>query len=151
MEVLVATTVFVAGVVSLVQILAAVTASNMSARYVTQATVLAAQKLEELRALTQSSDDAGLAESPADSLRENTAGYVDYVDRFGRSLGGGASPPDGALYIRRWSVVPVPAHPENAVVIHVLVTRHTGNERLTEAGAGLGDVRLLTVSARRAR
>ncbi len=150
-EVLVATTVFITGVVSLVQILAAVTLSNMSARHVTQATVLAAQKLEELRSQARTFDEAGLSASPLNSLQENTAGYVDYVDRFGRSLGGGAAPPEGTLYIRRWSIVPVPEHPDEAVVIHVFVTRNDGNERSTNVGAATGDVRLLTVSARKAR
>src|SRR5258705_1884004 len=71
----------------------------------------------------------GLRPSPAGALGADTAGYVDYLDANGTSLGGlAAMPPPGAAYIRRWSVEPLPINPDNTIVLHVLVTqaRHRG-------------------------
>jgi hypothetical protein len=93
---------------------------NMAARYQTSTTVLAGQKLEQLRALTlgfdagqrtaghdmstdlttepPSSRGAGLNPSPANSLSTNTPGYVDYLDSRGNFWEPGCSAPDGALH-----------------------------------------------------
>ncbi len=92
---------------------------NMAARYQTSTTVLAGQKLEQLRALTLGFDDAsglpvtdmstnlttepptsgggGLNPSPSNSLSTNTPGYVDYLDSRGNWLGTGGAPPPTAL------------------------------------------------------
>jgi hypothetical protein len=32
------------------------------------------------------------------------AGYVDYLDKDGNPLGGGANPPDGWFYVRMWQI-----------------------------------------------
>ncbi len=50
-------------------------------------------------------------------------GYVDYVDGFGRIIGGGSTVPAQAVYVRRWSVEPLPTNPNNTVILQVLVTR----------------------------
>jgi len=117
---------------------------NMAARYQTSTTVLAGQKLEQLRALTlgfdaasglpvtdlstdlttepPSSGGAGLNPSPANSLSTNTPGYVDYLDSRGNFLGTGGAPPPTALYIRRWNISPLPTNPNNTLILQVLVT-----------------------------
>ena len=117
---------------------------NIAARYQTSTTVLAQQKLEQLRALTLGFDDAtglpltdtttdltteppttggtGLNPSPANSLSSNTPGYVDYLDSRGNWLGTGGAPPPTALYVRRWNVSPLPTNPNNTLILQVLVT-----------------------------
>lgn len=122
------------------------TRSNLSARNTTYATVLAEQKLEELRALTYGFDTEGLPvtdtssntavspettsggrgldPSPPTALQEDTTGYVDYLDEAGNKVGtGGNTPPGSAIYIRRWSIMPLPTNPNNTLIIQVLVTR----------------------------
>ena len=117
---------------------------NMAARYQTSTTVLAQQKLEQLRALTLGFDDAsglpltdmstnltteppssgggGLNPSPSNSLSANTPGYVDYLDSRGNYVGTGGAPPANALYIRRWNISPLPTNPNNTLILQVLVT-----------------------------
>lgn len=80
----------------------------------TLAAVLAEQKLHEL-------NGEPLAMSPDSSLQENVDGFVDYLDKKGVVLGGGAAPKPRTAYIRRWSVSPAPANPDAQVVIRVLI------------------------------
>ena len=49
-------------------------------------------------------DGVGLSPSPANALAANVDGYVDYLDRYGQSLGGGETVTVNAVYVRRWSV-----------------------------------------------
>jgi hypothetical protein len=39
------------------------------------------------------------------------------------SLGGGTTPPANTMYIRRWSIEPLPTNPNDTLVLQVLVTR----------------------------
>jgi hypothetical protein len=48
---------------------------------------------------------------------------VDYLDAYGAWVGTGAAPPVGAVYVRRWSVEPLPTNPNNTLVFQVLVGR----------------------------
>src|SRR5688572_314921 len=111
LEVLVASTILTVGVLSLGQLFALATTSNSSSKNTAYASVLAEQKIEELRALVwgfdvdglplsdttsntavspeTSTGGTGLTPSPATALQENTQGYVDYVDRFGNKVGDG--------------------------------------------------------------
>ena len=144
-EVLVASLILTVGVLALAQLFAVSTTSNLAAKSTTYAAVLADQKMEELRSLTwgfdsvglplndrttdtASPDDAaiggtGLSPSPETALRENTPGYVDYVDMFGNKVAGGDTPPASATYMRRWSIEPLPTNPNNTLIIQVLVSR----------------------------
>jgi prepilin-type N-terminal cleavage/methylation domain-containing protein len=114
-------------------------ASVQSARHQTSTSALAAQKLEQLRGLrwalapdtglpehdasTDLSTDpftdtgAGLTPSPAETLAANTPGYVDYLDARGRWVGTGVSPPNRAVYIRRWNISRLAADPENTLIL----------------------------------
>ena len=145
-EVLVATVILATGVLSMAQMFGIATKSNMAGRSNTYATVLAEQKLEQLRALSWGFDTqnlpisdlstdttvvpenpaggTGLRPSPPTSLQENTKGWVDHLDATGTIVGNDVVPPQGAVYTRRWTVEPLPTNPNNTLIIQVLATRH---------------------------
>ena len=78
------------------------------------ASILAEQKLRELNA-------ESLSLSPDSALLENVTGFVEYLDKKGVLLGGGATPKPQTAYIRRWSVSAVPTNPDEQIVIRVLI------------------------------
>ena len=174
-EVLIATLILAIALVSLAQLFAMSTRSNLGARNTTHTAVLAPQKLEELRSLTWGFDTqglpisdtttntavspetpaggTGLSPSPAGSLGDNTDGYVDYVDQFGGKLGGGTAPPAGTVYVRRWSVEPLPNNPNNTLILQVLVFRNR-DRGTADDGAGTvlpEEARLVTVKTRKSQ
>lgn len=127
------------------QVFAMSTRVNYVARGQTSTTAMAEQKLEQLRALTwgfdlqgqglpltdtttnlavspSTADGFGLNPSPSDALEQNTPGYVDFLDANGTWVGTGTAPPGTAMYIRRWSITPLPTNPNNTLVLQVLVT-----------------------------
>jgi hypothetical protein len=128
--VLVATTLLFVAVAALSGLSLMATQANLSARTTTCAALLASQKIEQLRALTwrydalgQPQSDAGLAVSPVDALERNTTGYCDFLDANGTPIASGTSPPVGAIFVRRWSIQPLPSNPANALVFQVVVKR----------------------------
>jgi type II secretory pathway pseudopilin PulG len=175
LEVLFATTILTVAVAGLAQLFAVSTRANTSAKSTTFAAVLAQQKMEQLRSLTWGFDmlglpltdsvtnitaanesptgGKGLTPSPTGSLGSNTDGYCDFLDRNGKSLGGGTAVPAGAIYIRRWSVEPLPTNPNNTLVLQVLVTR---NRNRGAADTALGvtrlpdEARIISVKTRKA-
>ena len=117
------------------QLFAASTNANRVARSRTSTTAMAEQKMEQIRSLSwgfdllgqglpvtdtttnlavypHRDDGAGLNPSPSDTLLRNTPGYVDYLDANGAWIGTGDTPTAGAVYIRRWAIVPLPTNPE---------------------------------------
>ena len=174
-EVMVATVLLATAVVTLAQLFGLSSRSNLSARNSSYTTILAEQKVEELRSLAWGFDSqglpmsdittntavspeepvggTGLSPSPPSALQENTDGYVDYVDEFGNKLGGGSTPPDQTRYTRRWSISPLPTNPNNTIIIQVLVTRHR-NRGAADEGTVLRlpeEARLITVKTRKAQ
>ena len=154
---------------------AAVVASDQ-ARAFTSTTILAAQKMEQLRTLawrvaalqpglavsdaaTDLSQDppvaggCGLCPSPPDSLDRNTTGYTDFLDAAGRWVGAGATAPQGAVYIRRWQVAALPADPMDSRVLQVLVTTVSAERRRVSGAASRallpGDALVGSVKTRR--
>ena len=144
-EVLVAMALIAFMALGIAQLFGVAIQSTSGARHQTSTTILAAQKMEQLRALTWGFDDAGaglpvsdtttdltqeppttggggLNPSPAGSLNANTPGYVDYLDIRGQRVGTGAVPPATAMFIRRWSIEPLPTNPNNTLILQVLVT-----------------------------
>lgn len=143
----------------------------------TSATALAEQKMEQLRSLTwgfdltgqglptsdtmtnlavDPPDDSGfgLNPSPSGTMESNTPGYVDFLDQFGRYLGTGAAVPLNTVYIRRWSIEPLPTNPNNTLVLQVFVTT-PGREARRGAASNKrwklpGDAWLVTVKTRKA-
>jgi hypothetical protein len=130
----------IAGVASLAQLFVASAYANRVANTTSVTLLLAEQKMEELLGET------GLGPSPPGALTVNTAGYFDYLDAGGRSLGittiwlAGTAPP-GTAYICRWSISPLPDSPVAAIVLQVLVTRWPDTA---------GQTRLVNVKTRKA-
>lgn len=175
-ETLVATMLLATALVATAQLFAIATRSNASAERSTFAATLAQQKMEQLRGLTWGFDElglpasdessnlavdppaptggAGLRPSPDNALSSNTPGYVDYVDRHGVPLGGGLTPPAGAMYVRRWSIEPLPTNPNNTLVLQVLVFA-VGERENGGAGPVLDrkrdEARLVGVKTRKSR
>ena len=175
LEVLVATALLASALVSLAQLFAMATKSNIGSRNTTYAAVLAQQKLEELRSLAWGFDQSGLpisdittdttqtpeepvggtglSPSPQTSLGENMSGWVDYIDSFGNKLGTGSTPPANAIYTRRWMVSPLPINPNNTLVLQVLVFRNKdrGTADLGAVKRLPEEARMITVKTRKAR
>ena len=139
-------TVLAAGVAQLtVASVAAVRASGDE----TLALLLAVQKVEELRSLAWGREPAGLgpasaaaagssgvgrrgsssAISPGGSLDSSAPGYVDYLSGRGTRVGGGARPPSGTAFVRRWSVQPDSRLPGDLLVLDVVVLPLRAAER----------------------
>jgi Tfp pilus assembly protein PilV len=123
-DALIATGVLATGIAALLQLFVIAARANVDARDATYATVLAAQKIEELR---------------AGPLPESTTS-IDFPDAQGRALADGARA-RAARYQRRWTVAPLSADPVDTVVITVVVSRRGAPDRA---------VRLATVRTRRA-
>lgn len=174
-EVLVATAIMVTGVLTMGQMFTISTTSNMASRRDTLSTVLAEQKVEQLRSLAFGFDTqglpvsdfttdtsvapespvggTGLQPSPASALQQNTAGFVDHVGVDGRIVGNGVVAPGTAVYTRRWSIEPLPTNPNNTLIIQVLVTpnRDRGQADTGNVGRLPGEARVVTVKTRKAQ
>jgi len=175
LEVLTALAVFSAALVVLAQLFGMATHSNRIAREATYSAVLAAQKLEQLRGalfaydsaggpLTDTSSDfscvpeqpsggTGLLPSPPSALSENTPGFVDYLDESGRWVGTGVALPPRAVFVRRWSIEPLPADPAGTITLQVLVMSLSGRANPSDDLSGVegGVARLVGVRTRKMR
>jgi len=159
------------------QLFALSTRNNLTARGQTSTTAMAEEKLEQIRGLTWGFDLAGqglpltdtttnlavtpplnngtgLNPSPGDALERNTEGFVDFLDANGQWVGTGSTPSGTAVYIRRWSITPLPTNPNNTVVIQVLVTPVASEAARVESAFTRtrmsGDAMLITVKTRKA-
>jgi hypothetical protein len=159
------------------QVFALTARANYVARGQTSTTSMAEQKMEQLRSLTwgfdtdgqglpisdtstnlatdpSSTSGAGLNPSPVDSLRANSAGYVDYLDANGAYLGTGTTAPGGTVFVRRWSIQPLPTNPNNTLILQVFVTP-ISNEVLRDPTDDFrrmaGDALLVSVKTRKAQ
>jgi len=174
-ETMIATTLLASSLVALAQLFAISVKNNAVAKNGTFTQILAAQKMEQLRGLTWGFDPlglpvsdtttdtsvtpeattggTGLAPSPNNTLQTSTAGYVDYLDANGTSLGGGTIVPDNTSYIRRWLVEPLPTNPNNTLVLQVLVTkrRDRGTADAGSVARAPEEARLITVKTRKAQ
>lgn len=176
LEVTIATGIMAGAMVTLAQMFAVSVTNNRAARTLTYTTVLAEQKMEQLRGLTWGFDNlglpvsdtatntaaavetptggTGLSPSPAGTLTKNTDGWVDYIDQFGNVLGGGTTPLPKTAYIRRWAIEPLPSNPNNTIVIHVLVTRRRDRGTADTPGSTErlpDEARLVSVKTRKAQ
>ena len=169
-EVLVAITVMMIATIGLAQLSVMAIRVNQGARATTFTTVLASQKMEQLRALAwtwdpsgaaisdastdtavapeRSSGGTGLTASPPDVLRVITPGYCDYLDAAGRTLGGGPTPPSKTAFIRRWSIEPLPFPGNDTLAIQVSVTPL--GSLLNRSNARLpGEARIFSIKTRK--
>jgi prepilin-type N-terminal cleavage/methylation domain-containing protein len=177
-EVIVALALLAGALVALADLLAIGTRLNAIARETTLASVLAGQKMEQLRSLAWGFDPLGLplsdtttdvalmgssavgctpahagaalglTPSPGDTLSSNVDGYVDFVDAHGCPLGGGAEAPAETTFVRRWAVDPIEDDGGNTLVLRVRVLRWTAG---TTPGVVRvpGEARLVTVKTRK--
>ncbi|HTH00163.1 MAG TPA: type II secretion system protein [Vicinamibacterales bacterium] len=177
-EVLVAMGLLTVVSLGVAQLFALSTRANVIAKGATSTTAMAEQKLEQLRGLTwgfdlagqgipdsdtttnlavtpPTHDGSGLNPSPSDSLEQNTDGFVDFLDGGGGWVGTGMTPPSSAVYIRRWSIQPLPTNPNNTLVIQVLVTPVTNELARVQSAFTrtrmAGDALLVTVRTRKAQ
>ena len=176
-EVLVSMGLLTAVSLGVAQLFALSTRANLIAKGQTSTTAMAEQKVEQLRGLTWGFDlqgqglplsdtttnlavyppahnGSGLNPSPIDALEQNTAGFVDFLDGSGAWVGTGTTPPGSAVYIRRWSIQPLPTNPNNTLVIQVLVTpialEATRVQTAYTRTRMVGDALLVTVRTRKA-
>jgi prepilin-type N-terminal cleavage/methylation domain-containing protein len=139
-EVVVAMAISMTGLAAVAHTIAASTRTTRLARSSSDATIAAEQKLESLRAAASSLD-----QSPSDALFSDTPGYCDYLDARGAPIDpAGVRPPAGTMFVRRWSVHPVPGSARETLVLQVVVAPWG------EPPTGAAAVRLITVAARKA-
>ena len=119
-EVMVASAILGCAVLSVAQLVATATTATADARRVSEATLLAWQKIDELRSLAFAFDDAGLPvteprldPSPAGTLSHDTDGYVERLDD---------------LYRRRWSIASAVGHPDLLILSVRVVAAGRENE-----------------------
>ena len=177
-EVLIAIAVLVVTALGVAQLIAVATRAVQASREHTTAVVLAAAKMDELRALAWTYEQTsggpavarsdrdtdvshpdhpsggfGLSASPDDALSISAAGYVDYLDLAGRWVGHDSEPPAGAAFVRRWAIRPFSADPERTLLLQVLVT--TVRDDRSRAGPwsqrGGSDALLVSVRTRAGR
>lgn len=116
-EVMVASAILGCAVLSVAQLVATSTSATADARRVSEATLLAWQKLDELRSLAFAFDDAGLpvtdprlAPSPAGTLTSDTDGYVERLDD---------------RYRRRWATAFAAGNPDLLILrVRVVAAGH---------------------------
>ena len=126
-ETIVATSLLATALVALAQLVGAGIQSGFAARTRAATTVMAEQKMEQIRALPW----AAVAAMPAE--------VTDYLDAAGSERCGGASVPCGdAVYVRRWWAAPS-AFASGVVIIQVDVGL---------VGKGHGSTTLVTARAR---
>jgi type II secretory pathway pseudopilin PulG len=174
-ETVVAVGIMTSALLTLAQLFAMAVAANTASKNTTFATILAEQKLEQLRALawgfdreglpiTDTTSDTsvdpetpnggtGLSPSPGTSLGENTSGWVDWVNRDGQIVGNAETQPQGAVYVRRWSVEPLPTNPNNTIIIQVLVSRIRDRGAADEGRVArlAEEARVMTIKTRKAQ
>lgn len=175
-ETLVAMGISVTLLATLVPVYFQTVTSTLTAHGQSMATMLAAAKLEQLRGLTFGIEDAGalgllrvtdtvtdlsqpglsaggvgLSPSPPGTLLRDVEGFVDYADAAGRWVGSTLAPGSSAVYARRWAITPMPASPDDAVVLQVVVVPLAAERRAgprTTATRRPGDAWLTLVRAR---
>ncbi len=122
-EVLVAMGLVAVAVAGLATLVTLAVRSAVGAHDQTRATILAAQKMEQLRAVTTATVPAS-----AGSLATDVPGYVDWLTGDGQPALGAA-----AIYVRRWAVGPVAGQP-NVGMLQVLVSTTTRDRAAAAAG-----------------
>jgi hypothetical protein len=115
---------------AIAQLIAVAGSTNLAARAQTVATIVAAQKLEQLRSLAADSGPAS-----GGSLTANVAGFVDHLDATGAVVGTGEARSAGAVYTRRWSIVAQSWSPGAWLIQVRVVQRRTLAELSTVVGS----------------
>jgi prepilin-type N-terminal cleavage/methylation domain-containing protein len=147
LETLVAVSIVAVALTALAHLFVISVQANADARRATFASVLAAQKMEQLRGL-----GADLSPQASGSLSQNVAGLCDFLDEYGRSLAAGLTPPSGTVYIRRWSIESLASGPADTLLIQVVVIRRMWRGGVNVSSSDqrlLGGARVVTLKTRR--
>jgi prepilin-type N-terminal cleavage/methylation domain-containing protein len=176
-EVLIGISLLVVVAIGVAQLAGMSTRALRASRDHTSAVILAAAKMDQLRALAWTyepeapgellvprtdlttnldspdcpDDGPGLAVSPAGTLSASTPRYVDYLDGGGRWVGNGIDPPRSAVFVRRWAVQALPSDPERTRILSVLVTTVSQDRSRTAPWSRRTGVEAHLVSARTRR
>jgi prepilin-type N-terminal cleavage/methylation domain-containing protein len=110
-ETMIAISITAVALTALAQLFVIAAQADADARRATFASILASQKIEQLKSL-----GADLVAQGAAALSEDIAGACDFLDEYGRSLGTASSPLPGTVYIRRWSIEPIASDPDTFVL-----------------------------------
>lgn len=170
LEVVIALALLSGALVALAGLIVLATNANRQSRVASQGVILATQKMEQLMGLAwgyepsgedrvdlvtdvsvwpESVGGRGLEESPEGSLASNVPGFVDYLDENGRWVGTGASPTAESVYVRRWSIRPLPDSPLDTLVLRVVVIP-TASASASRGGTGApGVAQISCVRSRR--
>jgi type II secretory pathway pseudopilin PulG len=165
-EVLIAVALLITTSIGIAQLFAIGLAAGRASRERTVASILAAAKLEQLRAQVWSyergsfvprtdrttnlsadphtDDGPGLQDSPPGTLDGNVPPYVDYLDARARWAGTGTKPPGDAVFIRRWAVRRLSDDPDRSLALVVFVTTVPRAARRTSPTVWTGEDGLLT-------
>lgn len=125
-EALIASVLVASALVGLAHLIVIGAQQALNSRRATSALTIAQSKLEHLRRVpwTYAPDGArvssiDLTESPPQSLEDDSAGYVEYLDAFGEVVRpGGEVLPE---YVRRWAIVPLASGGRDTLVLRVCV------------------------------
>lgn len=139
-EALIATLLIASAVVGLAHLVAVAAEQSQTSRRATSALTVAQTKLEQLRRASWTYAQDGsrissprLTSSPAESLREDSAGYVDFVDAFGEIVA-----PESSVvpsFARRWSVAPLDASDPDTLILHVCAFHVRAREQYDDTAA----------------
>lgn len=137
-EAIIAIGILAGAVVALAGLSAAAVRTAALARERSVATLLAFQKMEDV------CRDVSLAPaSPADAWETGSPGHVEYLDSRGNLAAG----PAAGIYVRRWSVAPLPAD-ANLLAVQVAVSPCRALAGATRCGDAAARVRLASVRSR---
>jgi prepilin-type N-terminal cleavage/methylation domain-containing protein len=146
-ETVTAISIIAVALTALAQLFVIASQANADARRSSFASILASQKIEELRSL-----GADLTQQGDVSLSADISGACDFLDEYGRSLGTGTTPLPGTVYIRRWSIEPLPSDPDT-FVLQVAVFPRSWKAGADPAGIDarmVGGAQIVTIKTRRA-
>src|SRR5262245_52559209 len=142
---MVAISIVAVALTALAQLFLIAAQADIDARRASFSSILATQKLEELRSL-----GADLGAQGSALLNSNIAGACDFLDEYGRLLGTGSSPLPGTVYIRRWSVEAISSDPDTFVVQVAVLPRRWSTAPAASDARALGGAQIVTVKTRRA-
>jgi type II secretory pathway pseudopilin PulG len=138
-EAIVAVGIMAGAIVALAGLASVATRNSASARERSVSTVLAVQKIEAL-----CRDVSSMPASPANAWAADTPGYVEFLDAYGNVVSG-----RGGVYVRRWSVAPLPSDAD-LVAIQVDVAPCRTLPGATRCGDVASHARLASIRSRTA-
>jgi type II secretory pathway pseudopilin PulG len=138
-EAVIAAGVLAVALVGLAQLMVVSTHVTIAAGALTTSTVMAQQKMEQLR--TVAWDHPALEPSPPGTLDEDTHGYVEYLDAEGRVLGE-SGPRGSTVFVRRWSI----ARASDTFRAIEVIVRRSGSK--ASLGDRLAECRLTSLRSR---